>query len=106
MEPNSIVLEIDRCCLHHLQNAGKQMVEFGPFRMIRLPSDTNITFITINKFTYCAIADTVVMRAEFEKTVSYFFEYIGGGYYTISFDKEPGQLDNLDGYLKYAFLLT
>ena len=46
------------------------------------------------------------MRAEFEKTVSYFFEYIGGGYYTISFDKEPGQLDNLDGYLKYAFLLT
>lgn len=102
MEANNLLLEVDRCCLHHLQNAGKQLLEFGSFRLMRVEGDTNITFMTINKFSYCTTSDTCIMRAEFEKTVSYFFEYLGGGFYVLSFEKEPGKLDNLDGYFRYS----
>lgn len=87
MEPNNILIEIDKCCLHHIQHSGKQMIEYGQFRLTRSHGDSNIAFISINKFTHCLSVDMVVMRAEFEKTVCYFLEYLGGGYYVVSFDR-------------------
>jgi hypothetical protein len=51
--------------MHHIQSCKKQMVEFGEFKLIRISNDTNVTFISINKFSHCISTDTIVMKIQF-----------------------------------------
>lgn len=89
------MFELDRCFFHHLELKSKRLMEVGPFKLMRMAADANITFISVNKFVYCASIDTIIIRKTYDRTVSYLFEYIGGGFYSITVDNEPSELMNL-----------
>ncbi len=96
----STVLEITQCFFYSLANHTRTLIEVGPFKLSKLNDDPDVTFFQVNTFSYQLPPKGYILKIDFNKTVSYIFEYDEGGLYAFVFRNTSEELAELDEQLK------